>query len=407
MANPGFSFEQTIQLPGSVGGHGDWLSYDRATHTVWLAQSPDNNVVVIDTNTNTVKAVIPNIDNANGIAITPQYAFVADPVNNVVDVIDKHSFAVVAKVAATGAGLDGVTYDRATGQVYVASDTNNVLDAINANAPFNQIGSYGLTASPSGPDVPITAKGIVYVPDGTAVDAVDPKTGAVLASPTLVSTGAVKPGVYDPKTDQFFFGTTDKQIEVVSGGHGPGGIGSVTSTIPVAGSTDEAAIDVHSRLAFFGSSAGEVDVVNLDTSKLVAQLPAETGMHTLTVDPQTHELYVYENNRNVVDVWKYNRNGSMARADGPWVHEGSPGHPSFLDHDPGSNHDDGRNLNINALIASLKSEIKEALGSSGSTSSGQNSYQDPSGSQSGWAGFGQWSDHAQTNSVLPVMAHTG
>ncbi|HET8996867.1 MAG TPA: hypothetical protein VFN42_09380, partial [Acetobacteraceae bacterium] len=111
-----------------------------------------------------------------------------------------------------------------------------------------------------------------------------------------------------PVTNRFFFGSTDNQIVVVSG-TGPNGIGNKLGTIAISGGTDEGAIDVKARLAFFGSGAGVVDVVNLDTMKLVATLPAETGMHTLTVDTRTHELYVYENHRNVVDAWHYKSDG--------------------------------------------------------------------------------------------------
>src|SRR4051794_26556349 len=122
----GYALLSTITLPGSLGGHGDWVTYDADTKTIWLAQSPDNNVVVIDATTNTIKAVIPNIGNANGIALTPQYAFVADVTNNTTDVIDKRTFQVVAMIPQTGTTPDSVTYISSTNQVAVASDDNNV-----------------------------------------------------------------------------------------------------------------------------------------------------------------------------------------------------------------------------------------------------------------------------------------
>ncbi|HSZ90624.1 MAG TPA: hypothetical protein VK822_14760 [Acetobacteraceae bacterium] len=52
-----------------------------------------------------------------------------------------------------------------------------------------------------------------------------------------------------------------------------------------------------------------VDVVNFDTMKLVATLPAETSPHTLNIDPLTHHLYVSEDDGNVVDVWHYTNAG--------------------------------------------------------------------------------------------------
>lgn len=310
-SDPQFSYVSTIQLPGTIGGHGDWVAYDPATQTIWLSQSPDNEVVVLDAKTDSVKATIPGVDDSNGIAITHGYAFVADPVNNVLDVISTQTDQLVAKVAPTGTNLDGVVYAPNTGEIYVASDNNNVLDAISIQNGFSQTASYALTPSSSGPDVPLYAKGVIYVPDGSVVDAVNPATGAIENAPTLVSTGAVKPGVFDPVTNLFYFGTTDNQIDVVSG-NGPGGIGNVVGTIAVSGATDEGAIDVGARLAFFGSSTpGQVDVINLDTSKLVATLPAETGTHTLTVDPRTHTLYVYEDDGNVVDAWHYTNAGNF------------------------------------------------------------------------------------------------
>lgn len=176
-AHPKFTYDTTIQLPGTIGGHGDWVAYDPGTQTIWLAQSPANNVVVINAKTDTVKATISGVDTGNGIAIAQGDAFVADSVNNVIDVIDTHTYQVVAKVAATGGDLDGVVYAPNTNEIYVASDTSNVLDAISIQNGFTQIASYALTPSSTGPDVPMYAKGMIYVPDGQVVDAVNPATG--------------------------------------------------------------------------------------------------------------------------------------------------------------------------------------------------------------------------------------
>src|SRR6195952_5851329 len=176
----GYALLKTINLPGTVGGHGDIVAYDADTKTVWLAQSPDNNVVVIDTTTNTIKATIPNIGNANGIALSPQYAFVADVTNNTTDVIDKHTFQVVAQVHQTGTTPDGVIYIPSTNQVAVASDDANVLDFINASGSFTQTASVQLQPNPAvtGPDVPlyVAQKDLIYQPVDQQVDVINPHT---------------------------------------------------------------------------------------------------------------------------------------------------------------------------------------------------------------------------------------
>lgn len=70
-AQTGYKLVKAIDLPGSKGGHGDWVTFDPRTNTVWLSQSPDHNVVVINTRANTVQGVIPGIENGNGIAVGP------------------------------------------------------------------------------------------------------------------------------------------------------------------------------------------------------------------------------------------------------------------------------------------------------------------------------------------------
>src|ERR1700732_2687821 len=53
-----YKLVKTIDLPGDKGGHGDWTTYDPQTKLVWLSQSPDHNVVVIDTAKNSIAHVI-------------------------------------------------------------------------------------------------------------------------------------------------------------------------------------------------------------------------------------------------------------------------------------------------------------------------------------------------------------
>src|ERR1700712_3038535 len=179
-ATDGYTLLKTINLPGTVGGHGDIVAYDPDTKTVWLGQPPGKKVVVIATTTDTPKATIPNIGNANGIPLTPQYAFVADVTNNTTDVIDKHTFPVVAKIAQTGTTPDGVVYIPSTNQVAVASDDANVLDFINATGPFAQTASVQLQPNPSvgGPDVPtyVAQKDLIYQPVDQQVDVINPHT---------------------------------------------------------------------------------------------------------------------------------------------------------------------------------------------------------------------------------------
>jgi len=318
MADPtdGYSKIDTIDLPGTVGGHGDIVAFDAATNKVWLSQSPDNNEVVIDPKNNTVEATIPDIGDANGVAFSPKYAFVADVTNDTTDVINKRTFQVVDRVAQTGSTPDGVAYVPSTNQVTVASDDANVLDFIDAKAPFTETSSTQLLPNPSppGPDVqlyvPQTDR--IYQPDDQQLDVINPHTGAITKTFPVLTTGNVKPLVYDPAKNDLIVGTTTNELLVVNATSG-----KVETTVPVTGSVDEGVVDRATHTAFFASSAGVVDAVNLKTDKLVGTIPTEAGTHTLTVDPRNNDLYVYEGNSNTVDV--FSRKQVVCFAEGTFI----------------------------------------------------------------------------------------
>jgi hypothetical protein len=67
------------------------------------------------------------------------------------------------------------------------------------------------------------------------------------------------------------------------------------------------ALDERGRGAFVGDQAGLVDVINLDTDKVVGSLPAAKNVHTLTVDPASHRVFVYLNESNKLAIFEPKR----------------------------------------------------------------------------------------------------
>jgi DNA-binding beta-propeller fold protein YncE len=297
-----YKLVKTIDLPGDKGGHGDWTTFDSDTRTVWLAQSPDHNVVVIDAATNQVKGVIPGIEDGNGIALSPRYAFLSDNKGGVTIVVDKRSFKKIATLQPEGKGPNGTTYVAKTGNVYISSDSND-MTVFRAQEPFEQVGHFKLRPDPAkdGPDVAlyVAAKERLYQPDDNAVDVIDPRGNKIVAVWKPGIEGQAKPIVYDRKTKHFILGTTDLKMLVLDGRNG-----KVLAAIPVKGKVDETVIDEGARRAFVGDKAGVVEVIDLDHDKVVDTLPSEPNVHTLTVDPKSHTVFVYRNESNKVDVFQ-------------------------------------------------------------------------------------------------------
>lgn len=301
-AQSGYKLVKTIDLPGSKGGHGDWTTFDPQTRTVWLSQSPDHNVVVLDAADMSVKHVIPGIKDGNGIAITPNYAFLSDNGGDVTVVVDKNTFAPVATLKPQGKGPNGTVYAARDGSVLVTTDSDDAT-VFSAAKPFAEEAHFRLQPDPAkdGPDVGLYVQslGHIYQPVDNEVDVIDPATHTVAAVWKPGIKGSAKPMVYDAKTNHFVLGTTDGKMLVLDAKDG-----SVLASIPVAGKVDETVIDESLRRAYVGDKAGKIEVIDLDQNKVVDSLPSEKNVHTLAVDPQSHQVFVYRNVSNKVDVFE-------------------------------------------------------------------------------------------------------
>jgi len=229
---------KTIDLPGTKGGHGDWVTYDPDTETIWLSQAPDHNVVVIDANKLSVKATISGIDVGNGIDINKTYAFIADATPGKLVVVNKRTFKKVASVDSGGKTPDGVTIDTRTGKVFVANDDSNNEAVFESKPPFRLTDTFKLKPEDSkdGPDVALYVHSLdrLYQPVGGNINVIDPNTNKILAVWDFGGQSDAKGGIYDSKTNHVIFGTGDKKMLVVDGASG-----KLVTTIPIAGAVDQ------------------------------------------------------------------------------------------------------------------------------------------------------------------------
>ncbi|MCG5072217.1 YncE family protein [Paraburkholderia tagetis] len=298
-----YQLVKTIDLPGAKGGHGDWVTYDKDTHAVWLAQSPNHNVVVIDAKTMAIKKTLTGVDSGNGIDFDANHAYVTDATTGKLIVYDKHSFDRIAAVDSGGKTPDGVNVDTKTGAILLANDDSNNEAVFEPKAPYKLTTTFKLKPEDDkdGPDVAlyVAATDRLYQPVGGKIDVINPNTHEIEAVWDFGVKGAAKGGVYDSKTHHLIFGTSDKKMLVVDPA-----TGKLVTTIGVAGAVDQTAIDTDKRRAFIGDKTGNLEVVDLDTNQIVDHIQTEPKVHTLTVDTATHRVYVYLNESNKVGVYE-------------------------------------------------------------------------------------------------------
>lgn len=293
---------RTIPLPGS-GGHGDVVVADPAAHAVYISQTPDNNVVVIDTLTERIRAVIGDVPGCNGIAFDNDHVFVAEQSGSVA-VIAKSTWQVAATVPAGGTGSDAIYDDARDRTVYVTNDDTNTIESFSARAPFAVRHTTALdpTAPTAGPDlgVYVAETDTIYQSDDNEIDVINARTGRIERTFTLpLPAGAdAKDMYYDSLRQRIWIGTTAPEVIAVNPNSG-----TVVDAAATRSGMDQISADPVRRLLFLGeSTAGVMGVVDLDTGRYLAAIPTEAGTHTLAHLPGTDLVYVYRNQSNAVDV---------------------------------------------------------------------------------------------------------
>jgi YVTN family beta-propeller protein len=293
---------QTIALPG-VGGHGDEVVVDPAAHAAYIAQSPDNDLVVINTTSNAVEAVVPQIASGNGIAFSDSYVFATEADSGAVAVIDKATWKVIATVPSGGKTPDAIYFDPKENSVFVANDDSDNMQQFSATAPFAIQGVLNLdpARAKTGPDLGTyaSADDTIYQSDDNKIDVIDAKTRTIRKVFTPVGADvATKDMYYDQAHRLLWVGTSDPKVLALDPD-----TGNVVYTVKTASGMDQLAADTDDGLLFLGESkAGVMGVVDLATHQDIADVKTESGFHTEGYLPSAHLVYAYLNQSNKVAI---------------------------------------------------------------------------------------------------------
>jgi DNA-binding beta-propeller fold protein YncE len=294
----------TIDLPG-VGGHGDVVLADPAAHSVYLSQSPDNNVVILNTDTNTIRAVVGGVPESTGMAYSPSYVFVAESKANMVAVISKDTWRVVATVPSGGENPDAMYYDANKGSLFVGNIDSNNLVELSAKAPFAAQGTLALQPAKgeNGEDLGTYVPSIdrIYQSIDNNITVINPNTRTIEKVFTLPipAKESSKDIFYDRQQNLLWVATTASEVLAINPS-----TGAVAATVKTTSGIDQVAGDESRQLLFLGEGkAGVMGIVDLNAKKNIADIPTDPTFHTLAYLPGTGDVYAYLNKANKVAVY--------------------------------------------------------------------------------------------------------
>src|SRR6476660_9554798 len=280
-------------------GGTDYLTVETATGRVFVSRA--DHVMVVEGATGKVLGDIPNTPRVHGVGIAPKagHGFTTNGGNETVTMFDLQTLAVLRQIKV-GPGLDGIMYD-ATDDKIILTNHSRPIGTLTALNP--QTGDIVATVeledtAPEG--AAADGKGHVFVNNESknTIQVIDVKTWKATASWPLAPCDGPTGIAYDKATNRIFSGCNKTSVVVDAS------TGKVVASIPNGTRVDALGWDPSKKLIYIPNGGeGNVTVVHQDSADkytVVATVPTFAGAKTITVDPLTHNAYLFQPERGPV-----------------------------------------------------------------------------------------------------------
>jgi len=283
-----YHFAGRIAIGGDEG-FWDYLAVDPEAHRLYVSHG--TNIVVVDTDRNTVVGRIDSLPGVHGIAIAHDLGrgFASAGATNQVAIVDLESLKVVSRVA-TGDNPDAVLYVPSTEQVYAFNGRGHSATVIDAK-DGRFVATIPLPGKPEFAVWDPTSKRIYNnIEDQNEIVVIDP------AKREVEKTWPVAPGeaptglAIDVEGRRLFAVCGNGRMVMLDAD-----TGLLVGSVPIGRGADAARYDPKTKLAFSSNGEGTVTIAHLDNpSKLgvLQTLETKASARTMALDPVTHRIYL-------------------------------------------------------------------------------------------------------------------
>ena len=277
-------------------GGTDYVTAEAGTGRVFVSRA--SHVMVVDGPTGKVLGDIPDTPGVHGVGIASKagHGFTTDSGDANVMMFDLKTLAPIKKIPITQNGLDGITYDEPDDKIILTNHSRpGTLTAIDPSTGA-VVGTAELEDTvPEG--AVADGKGHVFVNNESknTIQVIDVKTWKATASwplaPCMGPTGIA----YDKANNRIFSGCNGTSVVVDAA------TGKVVATIPNGTRVDALGWDPAKKLIFIPNGGeGNVTIAHQDSADkytVVATVATFAGAKTITVDPVTHNAYLFQPER--------------------------------------------------------------------------------------------------------------
>jgi DNA-binding beta-propeller fold protein YncE len=299
LAVPRLGFAQSFSVEKfDIKGEGgtDYVAVEAASGRVFVSRS--THMMVVDGATGKVLGDIPNTPGVHGAGLATKagHGFTTNGGNQTVTMFDLKTLAVIKEIKV-GPGLDGIMYDEADDKIILTNHSRPIgtLTAIDP-ASGDIVATVDLEdTAPEG--AAADGQGHIFVNNEgkNTIQVVDVKTWKATASWPVAPCDGPTGIAYDKATNRIFAGCSKTSVVVDAS------TGKVVATIANGTRVDALGWDQARKLIFIPNGGeGNVTVVHQDSAdkySVVATVPTFAGAKTITVDPTTHNVYLFQPER--------------------------------------------------------------------------------------------------------------
>jgi DNA-binding beta-propeller fold protein YncE len=299
LAIPSASVAQTFKVEKyDIKGDGgtDYVTVEAATGRVFVSRS--THMMVVDGATGKVIGDILNTPGVHGAGLASKHGhgFTTNSGDQTVTMFDLKTLAVLRQIKV-GPGLDGIMYDEADDKI-ILTNHSRPIGTLTAIDPMS--GDIVATVeledtAPEGAAADGNGRIFVNNESKNTIQVIDVKTWKATASWPIAPCDGPTGIAYDKTTNRIFSGCSKTSVVVDAA------TGKVVATIANGTRVDALGWDPTKKLIFIPNGGeGNVTVVHQDSAdkySVVATVATVAGAKTITVDPGTHNVYLFQPER--------------------------------------------------------------------------------------------------------------
>jgi DNA-binding beta-propeller fold protein YncE len=277
-------------------GGTDYLTADAATGRVFVSRG--THVMVVEGATGKVLGDIPNTPGVHGIGIVTKagHGFTTNGGDQTVTMFDLKTLEVVKQIKV-GPGLDGIMYDEVDDRIILTNHSRPIgtLTAIDPGSGEIVATVELEDTSPEG--AAADGHGHIFVNNEgkNTIQVIDVKSWKATASWPLAPCEGPTGIAFDKASNRIFSGCSTTSVVLDAG------TGKVVASIKNGTRVDALGWDPSQKLIYIPNGGeGNVTVVHQDSPDaytVVATVATVAGAKTISVDPVTHNVYLFQPER--------------------------------------------------------------------------------------------------------------